>query len=74
MWIYHYSGMNDTIQIQVRDNGIGLIQYENQHFISEQGGYGLFGLRERATRMGGKLDIQSIPKQGTIVCMTIPLR
>ncbi len=64
----------DTIQIQVSDDGIGLILQKTTNRMSDQGGYGLFGLRERATRMGGELDIQSIPNQGTIVRLTIPLQ
>jgi|GEM_PF-3783767 signal transduction histidine kinase len=64
----------ESIRIQVSDDGIGFTRQETRNHVSDQGGYGLFGLRERATRMGGELEIQSIPKQGTIVSLTIPLR
>lgn len=63
---------NDSIQIQVGDNGIGIITQKSQNHLPNQGGYGIFGLRERTTRMGGELDIQSIPKHGTMVRLTIP--
>ncbi len=63
----------NSIRIQVSDDGVGFAKQETRTHLSDQGGYGLFGLRERAGRMGGKLDIQSIPGQGTIVSLTIPL-
>ncbi|MEW6236397.1 MAG: ATP-binding protein [Candidatus Omnitrophota bacterium] len=64
---------NDFIRIQVSDDGIGFTREVALNSISDQGGYGLFGLRERAARMGGGLDIQSMPMQGTIARLTIPL-
>ena len=64
---------NNAIRIQVRDDGIGFSQRETRCHTPDRGGYGLFGLRERAARMGGELQIQSIREHGTIVNLTIPL-
>jgi signal transduction histidine kinase len=38
------------------------------------GGFGLVGMRERATEMGGQLAIDSAPGQGTRVLVTLPAR
>ncbi|MDQ6661899.1 MAG: sensor histidine kinase [Chloroflexota bacterium] len=36
-------------------------------------GSGVFGMRERATSLGGTFDVQSQPGQGTLVQVTLPL-
>jgi signal transduction histidine kinase len=64
----------NAIRIKVSDDGIGFNRQTTRNHSSDQGGYGLFGLSERATRMGGELHIQSIPKHGTVVNLTIPLQ
>ncbi|MFB2893797.1 histidine kinase [Aerosakkonemataceae cyanobacterium BLCC-F50] len=47
--------------LRVRDNGQGFDS------ASVTGGFGLLGMTERASRMGAQLTIQSQPKQGTSV-------
>jgi signal transduction histidine kinase len=37
------------------------------------GHLGLRSMRERATRMGGILSIESVPGQGTCVCVRVPI-
>lgn len=55
------------ISLQVHDNGCGLdlTQYHE--------GLGIFGMRERATLLGGTLHIQSRPGHGTTVQALLPL-
>ena len=36
------------------------------------GGFGLRGLRERAEQLGGTLEVESTPGEGTTVSVTIP--
>ena len=38
-----------------------------------EGGWGLRNLRERAAGMGGTLDIESVPGEGTTVTLRMPL-
>lgn len=35
---------------------------------------GILGMQERASQVGGRLDIQSSPEQGTSICACLPLR
>ena len=37
------------------------------------GGFGLVGMRERATQLNGKLNIRSAPGQGAEISLSIPL-
>ncbi len=53
-----------VFRLEVRDDGIGGVDPD---------GHGLTGLRDRATALGGRLDIESPPSGGTIVAATLPL-
>lgn len=54
------------ITLTVADDGRGIEKPDN-------GGLGLVSIRERATAMGGELEIISQPGQGTTVKVTIPI-
>jgi signal transduction histidine kinase len=59
------------LSLQVADNGRG---FEQKEAFSEMGGhFGLLGMRERAERLGGELQLHSEPGQGTQVKVTVPL-
>ncbi len=66
-----YSGK--TLQLQFRDDGRGI-----DPGVLEAGGrprhWGLKGMRERARKIGGHLDIQSAPGMGTEIKLTVPAR
>ncbi|MGJ3248695.1 MAG: ATP-binding response regulator [Elainellaceae cyanobacterium] len=51
------TSVND-LQLTLTDNGRGFCTHHSQ------AGFGLKGMRERVTALGGTLDIQSIPNQG----------
>ena len=61
---------NDSIVgVEIEDSGVGF-QVDNvgdQHF-------GLEGIRERARLIGGKATIASVPGQGTVVSVTLPIQ
>ncbi|MFL5697416.1 MAG: ATP-binding protein [Ktedonobacteraceae bacterium] len=57
----------DSICLQVRDDGCGFDP--SQH----HSGLGIFGMRERASLLGGTVEIQSQPGQGTTVLASLPL-
>jgi len=62
-------GMEDNmITLTVQDNGHGFITGA-----SPSNGIGLAGLQERLTVAGGKLNISSTPKRGTILSAQFPL-
>jgi signal transduction histidine kinase len=61
-------GMVDTaILISIADDGIGLNGSASSH------GYGLRGLQERATQLGGEFFIQPRTGGGTRIVMSLPL-
>ena len=59
------------LSLRVADNGQG---FEQTEAFSEVGGhFGLLGMRERAERLGGELQLHSEPGHGTEVEVTVPL-
>ncbi|HSF69535.1 MAG TPA: response regulator [Nitrospira sp.] len=60
------------LRIEVQDQGRGFDQVAMEAK-SENGHFGLFSVKERMQAMGGRLDVKSIPKEGTTVTMTLPL-
>jgi len=62
---------NSRLNMVVSDDGEG---FEQTDAFSEIGGhFGLLGMRERAERLGGELQLRSQPGQGTQVEVTVPL-
>ncbi len=55
----------DAVRLAVSDDGNGFVP--GDIFTHGIGHFGLRGLRSRAAKIGGDLDIQSAPGQGTIV-------
>jgi PAS domain S-box-containing protein len=62
-----YSG--NTLGVEVHDNGRGFLAADAQQAKT----FGLLGMRERAMALGGHLDVISVPGQGTVVGLTIPI-
>jgi signal transduction histidine kinase len=60
---------DDALLLQVRDDGCGFDTAE----AARRNSFGLLGMQERAMALGGALDIESAPGQGTQVRVTIPL-
>jgi len=60
---------NESIAIQVRDNGIGFNQPDERSRYSR----GMLGMRERAYLLGGTFSIASAPGKGTSLEVRIPL-
>lgn len=57
----------NRIQLLVEDNGKGFVED------AESDGFGLIGMRRRAERLNGTLDIESGPDEGTRVTITAPV-
>ncbi len=57
------------VRLLVRDDGQGFDSRNPR----EGGGFGLFGMRQRAERIGGRLTITSQPGHGTEVCVLAPM-
>ena len=52
------------LQVEVRDDGVGG---------ADPDGHGLVGLRDRATALGGELNLESPPSGGTLLVASLPL-
>ena len=63
----------DALRIQVRDDGAGFDTTRLTTGGQTYQGYGLFSIREKLNHLGGALEIESAPGQGTAVTMTVPL-
>ena len=59
--------------LSVEDDGIGIDNAILQHG-SVKGHWGLIGMRERAEKLGGKLELHSEAAQGTAVTVSFPSR
>jgi PAS domain S-box-containing protein len=63
----------EKVRLEIDDNGVG---FELNHTLTGQGdrpAWGLLGMQERVSLLGGELSIQSEPGQGTQLCVTLPL-
>jgi two-component system, NarL family, sensor histidine kinase UhpB len=61
---------HDSVLLVVEDDGIG---FEADGNVKRQG-FGLVGMRERAALVGGNVEIESAPGQGTTVLVRIDVR
>ena len=67
----HLTYKQDSIEVQICDNGRGLQANEGEQRIYS--GHGTAGMRERATELGGSFDIMNGETGGVIVRACIPL-
>jgi two-component system CheB/CheR fusion protein len=61
---------DNHVVLIVEDDGVGFTPDGEEE---PHGGLGLLGMRERATLVGGSLEIESAPNQGTTVFARFPL-
>jgi len=60
----------ETLVLTVQDNGRGFSVADAAH---KEGHFGLLGMKERAAQIDGTLDISSVPGEGTMVALRVPL-
>jgi len=58
-----------NLVLEVKDNGRGIEPEQ----MAGTGSLGLLGMQERATVLGGKVDIHSQKGRGTSITVTIPV-
>ncbi|WP_232429404.1 sensor histidine kinase [Noviherbaspirillum autotrophicum] len=58
------------LKMSIEDNGVGM--YPGDRRKSRR--FGLIGIQERASMLGGELTIESTPGQGTLLRLTVPLQ
>ena len=64
---------SQTLVLTVHDDGCGFDVAAMQKRARAGGSIGLLGMQERATLIGGRLDIESIPGQGTTLRLSCPM-
>ena len=66
------SYLDAEVTLDVYDDGRGL-QPDDEEPSTGDTGYGLPALRRRITALGGAVDVESAPGQGTVVAIRLPL-
>ena len=64
-WVRLVFGLRE-VRLEVSDNGCGFDPARTS------GGFGLTGMKERASRLGGRMTIESAPGQGTTIIVALP--
>jgi signal transduction histidine kinase len=62
------------IKLEVKDDGVGFVVPKSPTDFAPSGHFGLLGMRERADLIGGILEVQSEPRQGTCLTIRLPNR
>jgi len=58
------------VSLAVSDDGSGF----DRTLLGSTGGLGLIMMRERATQVNGRFDVETAPGRGTTIGVTIPFR
>ncbi len=64
---------DSTLEIIVKDDGIGFDPDAAAVSAVKSGGFGLFSIRERIERLGGEMFIQSDTDKGTSIQLKVPI-
>jgi signal transduction histidine kinase len=64
-------GRFDRVSLIIEDDGVG---FDLEQPAGTRHTFGVLGMRERATLLGGTLDIESRPGKGTTVAVRIPVQ
>jgi signal transduction histidine kinase len=67
------TGYPDRLRLTVTDDGQGITGGVDPIRFVAQGHFGIVGMRERASMIGGKLDVQTAADYGTVVILELPL-
>src|SRR5919106_1368369 len=65
------SQADGEVQLDVADNGRGF-ELADLPRLQRTGHFGLMGMAERAERVGGHLDVRSVPAQGAVISVLVP--
>jgi signal transduction histidine kinase len=64
----------DRLTLSVVDDGVGFTLPPRPDLFTQAGHFGLVGMQERTTRLGGTLQIHAAPGEGTQVSVQLPNR
>jgi signal transduction histidine kinase len=69
----HLTKPGNLVQLTINDDGMGFDADHQPARPKGQGGFGLLGMRERATYVGGTLTVKSVHRVGTEIEVRVPL-
>jgi signal transduction histidine kinase len=73
-WVSVVISRSDTLlRLTIEDNGNGFDVAEQQDRVRQHRSLGIAGMRERLSLIGGTLDIESSPGNGTTLFARIPI-
>jgi signal transduction histidine kinase len=58
-----------NLTLQIKDNGSGISKVR----LEKSDGFGLTNMRQRASEIGGRFEIQTAPGRGTTVIVIVPV-
>jgi signal transduction histidine kinase len=67
-------GDNGCVVLRVADDGVGIGASGDPRSLEPEGHWGLVGMAERAERIGGSINVESAPGEGTAVIVRAPIR
>lgn len=65
---------SEALSLSVTDDGVGFELPSRPDVLTQAGHFGLVGMQERATRLGGSLQIHASPGEGTQITIHLPDR
>jgi signal transduction histidine kinase/ligand-binding sensor domain-containing protein len=63
---------NQQLRVTIRDDGRGISPHDIEH-AAVSGHWGIRGMRERAARHGGAVDVTRDPRRGSVVSLQLPV-
>ncbi|MFQ6077625.1 MAG: ATP-binding protein [Thermodesulfobacteriota bacterium] len=70
----HLSSTDLAITVTITDNGAGFDPQEVSTLDTQKRGFGIMGMQERVSSLGGRIDIRSRQGAGTQITIEIPLK
>jgi signal transduction histidine kinase/HAMP domain-containing protein len=70
--LVHLSFEGEQVRLVVQDDGVGLLPANLSAPTDGDGGFGLIGMQERASLLGGEMRVSSVPDEGTQVEVIVP--
>ena len=64
----------EELTLSVADDGVGFTLPPRPDILTQADHFGLVGMQERATRVGGTLRVRTAPREGTQVTVRLPAR
>jgi signal transduction histidine kinase len=70
----HVESQAEHLVLTIADDGVGFVFPGKPDELTRDGHFGLIGMLERATQLGGTLHVDTAPGQGTRVFVRLPIR